>query len=138
MASLLGIISDVSCGSSFVSSSSSTEASFGGSLLCQSDLAREAGFELPSEFRDALGITKVVFDVLTSLFDTVRVSLRGLRMTTSSLSLTLRVSLERRNSSSSAGSLPSPFGSVGCAPPEATRLAALLVARSISAFTPSS
>ncbi len=132
---LLGIVSDVSCGSSLVSSSSATQPSFGGSLPCQGDLARQAGFELPTEFQEALGITKVVMDVLTSLFDTVRTALRGLRTTVSSLSLSLRVSLERRNSASSASSLPSPLGSPGCAPPEATRLAALLVARSIAGFS---
>jgi hypothetical protein len=138
VSNLLGIVSDVSCGSSFVSSSSAVQPSFGGSLPCQADVAREAGFELPTIFEEALGITKVVMDVLTSLFDTVRTALRGLRTTVSSLSLSLRVSLERRNSSSSASSLPSPPGSPGCAPPEATRLAALLVARSIAGFTPPS
>lgn len=136
VSTLLGIVSDVSCGSSFVSSASSTQPSFGGPLPCQADLAREAGFELPIAFQEVLGITKVVMDVLTSLFDTVRTALRGLRTTVSSLSLSLRVSLDRRNSSASASSLPSPFGSPGCAPPEATRLAALLVARSVAGFTP--
>jgi len=138
VSNLLGIVSDVSCGSSFVSSSSSLQSTFGGSLPCQSDLARQAGFELPISIEDTLGIVKVVMDVLTTLFDTVRVALRGLRTTVRSMSLTLRVSLERRNSSASAGSLPSPPGSPGCAPPEATRLAALLVARSIAGFTPPS
>jgi hypothetical protein len=138
VSNLLGIVSDVSCGSSFVSSSSSVQPSFGGSLPCQADLAREAGFELPPIFSDVLGIVKVVMDVLTALFDTVRVALRGLRTTVRSLSLSLRVSLERRNSSASASSLTSPLGSPGCAPPEATRLAALLVARSIAGFTPPS
>lgn len=138
VSTLLGLASDVSCGSSFVTSSSSLESSFGGPLSCQSDLARAAGFELPEVFQDSLGVTKVVMDTLTTLFDTVRVALRGLRMTTSSMSLSLRLSLERRNSSSSAGSLPSPLGSPGCAPPEATRLAALLVARAVAGFTPTS
>lgn len=135
---LLGIVSDVSCGSSFVSSASAVQPSFGGSLPCQADVARDAGFELPPVFEEALGITKVVMDVLTALFDTVRTALRGLRTTVSSLNISLRVSLERRNSSASASSLPSPPGSPGCAPPEATRLAALLVARSIAGFTPPS
>lgn len=135
---LLGIVSDVSCGSSFVSSASAVQPSFGGSLPCQADVARDAGFELPPVFEEALGITKVVMDVLTALFDTVRTALRGLRTTVSSLNISLRVSLERRNSSASASSLPSPPGSPGCAPLEATRLAALLVARSIAGFTPPS
>jgi hypothetical protein len=138
VSSLLGIVSDVSCGSSFVNGSSSVQPSFGGSLPCQADLARQAGFELPVEFQEGLGIVKVVMDVLTSLFDTVRAALRGLRITVSSMSLSLRVSLDRRNSTSSASSFASPPGSPGCAPPEATRLAALLVARSVAGFTPPS
>ena len=137
ISSLLGIVSDVSCSGGFTSSAVSSMPSFGGPIPCQADAARAAGFELPVFMQESLGITKVVMDVLTSLFDTVRTTMRGLRVTVNSLSLSLRLSLSRRSSAASASSLPSPPGSPGCASPQATRLAALLVQRSIEAFTPS-
>lgn len=133
---LFGIASDISCGSSFVTSSASVQPSFNGSLSCQIDSALESGFELPVEVDETLGIAKVVLDVLNALFDTVRTSIRSLRLTVSSMSISLRLSASRRTSSSSSSFLPSPAGSVGCTPPEATRLAALLSQRALSAFTP--
>lgn len=130
---LVGSLSDLSCGSSFVDSSALLQPS--GPIRCQIDQSINDGFELPSLFEEVMGTTKVVMDILTSLFDGVRADLRSLKISIRSMSLSLRQSLDRRNSSFSAGSLPSPPGSPGCAPPEASRLASLLAQRAIAGFT---
>jgi len=134
VSSLVGSLSDLSCGSSFVSSSPLLQPS--GPLTCQIDSAIDSGFELPPLFEEALGTTKVVMDLMTTLFDGVRANLRSIKMSVRSMSLSLRASLERRNSAFSSSSFPSPPGSPGCAPPEASRLASLLAQRAIAGFTP--
>ena len=134
---LLGSVSDISCSASFTAAAPGVSSSFG-PIPCQTSAASSAGFELPAVTQNVLDTTRTVMDLLTRLFDSVRTNLRGLRMTTNSLSLSLRVNLERRASSFSASSLPSPPSSPGCASPEAARLASLLVARSLEAFTPPS
>lgn len=133
-----GAVSDMSCSGSFTSSSVTSLASSGMPFPCLSDPVRDAGFEIPPVTMDTLEVATMVMGLLTQIFDGVRTSLRGLRLTTNSLSLSLRLNLVRRNSSFSASSLPGIPGSPGCASPEAARLAALLVARSINGFTPPS
>ena len=133
VSNLVGSLSDISCGSSFVDSAALLRSS--GPISCVTESPEYDGVEIPPLFEEVMGTTKVVMDLLTSLFDGVRSDLRGLKMSVRSMSLSIRPSLERRNSSFSSSSFPSPPGSPGCAPPEAARLASLLAQRAISGFS---
>lgn len=135
LSGFVGSLSDISCSGSFTSSAVASLVSSGMPFSCINDPVRDSNFEIPPVTMETLEVTQVVMGLLTQIFDTVRSNLRSLRLTTSSLSLSLRINLARRDSSFSASSLPSLPGSPGCASPEAARLAALLVARSIEGFT---
>lgn len=135
LSGFVGSLSDMSCSGSFTSSAITSLTSSGMPFSCINDPVRDSDFEIPPVTRETLEVTQLVMGFLTQIFDTVRTNLRSLRLTTSSLSLSLRINLARRDSSFSASSLPSLPGSPGCASPEAAQLAALLVARSIKGFT---
>lgn len=128
-----GLTSTVSCMGSFLSGSLTQRNRFSGSAVnCVTEQLEDTGFELPEELQDAIGVTKVVMDFVNNLFDFAISNLRGLRLTAVSLGLSIRATLQNRNS---FGSDDIATADGGCAPPEAARLAGLLAQRAQAAFT---
>jgi hypothetical protein len=134
--SVFSSASSISCMGSFVPTSFISQNSFsGGALECQSERLEAEGFELPGEMIDAMGAIKVAMDFMTSLFDRSIANLRSLRMSSVSLSLSLRLNLMQRNTSGSSYTSGDTSGSGGCAPPEVAQLISLLQDRALAGFT---
>lgn len=128
---LFGSISSISCMGSFVAGAITSQNSFPNSFIsCASELAQDAGLEMPENVLDSIGVVKQVMDFVSSLFDFATSNLRTLRLTAVGLSSTLRQTLSTRSATTALGT-----GSGGCAPPEAARLASLLQSRAEAAFT---
>lgn len=130
---LFGSISSISCMGGFLSGAFSVQGSVPG-LACVADTSLGAdldvSLELPASVLDAMGVIKEVMDFISSLFDFAIANLRTLRITATSLGLSLRATLSSRSASPSLG-----IGGGGCAPPEAVALASALQLRAAAAFT---
>lgn len=128
---LFRTFSTMSCTSSFVTGSQLSQQSFPGTgIQCQSANAPS----LPTQMNDAIGVARVVTDLLTSMFDMSISTLRGLRLSTLSLSLSLRLNLTRRDSSGSSFPGLGSSSSAGCANVQAAQLAQLLQRRAHQGF----